>query len=102
VSGGLAFSIQPSSFQPPEPQSSHPDIESHAISMKTMAEIIFNRHTFTSLPINLARLLRGEAFGCLDPRRRQSEQKTKGEEKALAAVALAEEANRNRPELKFG
>jgi hypothetical protein len=27
-------------------QSSHPDIESHANSMKTKAETFFNRHTF--------------------------------------------------------
>jgi hypothetical protein len=62
--------------------------------MKTIIEIFLNRHTFACLQIHVAHLaLRGEAFGCLKPRRipaRLGKEKGKGEEKALAAGALAE------------
>jgi hypothetical protein len=79
-------------------QSSHPDIEIPANPMKTITENFLNRHTFELSPIDAAHpARRDQAFGCLGPRinpSRRGEQKSNFEEKALTAVALAEEANR--------
>jgi hypothetical protein len=65
--------------------------------MKTFIEKIFNRNTFAYFQIHVAHpAKRDEAFGCLRSRLIPSEQKSKGEEKALARRSLlAEAANRN-------
>jgi len=72
-------------------QSSHPAIEIRPNLMKTITENIFNRHTHARVPIHVAHPVgRDEAFSCARRRLCQSEEKTKGEEKA----------NRNRRPLK--